>query len=55
MVLGDKISYSIAKVLLSGIWGTSTWKKAHQAMVATVPRDRKCPAKEGRRQAFSTR
>jgi hypothetical protein len=54
VVVGDKIKYLSAKLLLSGIWGTSNWKTVHQAVVATVTRGRKRPPQEGRRQAFST-
>jgi hypothetical protein len=34
-LLGDKISYSRAKIVQSGIWRASTWKAVLQAMVGT--------------------
>jgi hypothetical protein len=39
VVLDDKISYSSAKTLPSGIWRTSTWKTVHEATVGIVSED----------------
>jgi hypothetical protein len=44
VVLEDKISYSSAKTLPSGILRTSTWKIVHQAMAGVVSRDMLCLA-----------